>query len=191
MRIITGTARGTKLKTLEGLNTRPTTEMCKEGVFSAIQFELHDRNVLDLFGGCGQMALEALSRGAERAVIVDSSRAACEVIKENAQKTKLMKQCRVVTSDWKEYLRGASGREEFDLIFLDPPYQEGVLDDVLHRLQYSGVVAKGAIIICESDKDGIPNPVEGWQSKLYRYGKTYVTIVRVPEEEEPTVSEEE
>ncbi len=190
MRIITGTARGTKLKTLEGLNTRPTTEMCKEGVFSAIQFELHDRNVLDLFGGCGQMALEALSRGAERAVIVDSSRAACEVIKENAQKTKLMKQCRVVTSDWKEYLRGASGREEFDLIFLDPPYQEGVLDDVLHRLQYSGVVAKGAIIICESDKDGIPNPVEGWQSKLYRYGKTYVTIVRVPEEEEADESEE-
>ncbi len=190
MRIITGTARGTKLKTLEGLNTRPTTEMCKEGVFSAIQFELHDRNVLDLFGGCGQMALEALSRGAERAVIVDSSRAACEVIKENAQKTKLMKQCRVVTSDWKEYLRGASGREKFDLIFLDPPYQEGVLDDVLHRLQYSEVVAKGAIIICESDKDGIPNPVEGWQSKLYRYGKTYVTIVRVPEDEETTVSEE-
>ncbi len=190
MRIITGTARGTKLKTLEGLNTRPTTEMCKEGVFSAIQFELHDRNVLDLFGGCGQMALEALSRGAERAVIVDSSRAACEVIKENAQKTKLMKQCRVVTSDWKEYLRGASGREKFDLIFLDPPYQEGVLDDVLHRLQYSGVVAKGAIIICESDKDGIPNPVEGWQSKLYRYGKTYVTIVRVPEDEETAVSEE-
>ena len=191
MRIITGTARGTKLKTLEGLNTRPTTEMCKEGVFSAIQFELHDRSVLDLFGGCGQMALEALSRGAERAVIVDSSRAACEVIKENAQKTKLMKQCRVVTSDWKEYLRGASGRDEFDLIFLDPPYQEGVLDDVLHRLQYSGVVAKGAIIICESDKDGIPNPIEGWQSKLYRYGKTYVTIVRVPVSEEPTVSEEE
>lgn len=191
MRIITGTARGTKLKTLEGLNTRPTTEMCKEGVFSAIQFELHDRNVLDLFGGCGQMALEALSRGAERAVIVDSSRAACEVIKENAQKTKLMKQCRVVASDWKEYLRGASGREEFDLIFLDPPYQQGVLDDVLHRLQYSGVVAKGAIIVCESDKDGIPEPIEGWQSKLYRYGKTYVTIVRVPEEEAVDESEEE
>ena len=82
MRIITGMARGTKLKTLEGNDTRPTTEMCKEGIFSAIQFELHDRIVLDLFGGCGQLALEALSRGAERAVIVDSSRAACEIIKE-------------------------------------------------------------------------------------------------------------
>lgn len=183
MRIITGTARGTKLKTLEGRDTRPTTEICKEGVFSAIQFELHDRNVLDLFGGCGQMALEALSRGAERAVIVDASRAACEVIKENALKTKLMKQCRVVTSDWKEYIRGASGREKFDLVFLDPPYQEGILDDILHRLQYSELLEKGAIIVCESDKDGIPAPVDNWACKMYRYGKTYVTIMRVPEED--------
>ena len=184
MRVITGTARGTKLKTLDGLNTRPTTEMCKEGVFSAIQFELHDRSVLDLFGGCGQMALEALSRGAERAVIVDSSRAACEIIKENAMKTRLMKQCRIVTADWKEYLRGVSGREKFDLIFLDPPYQEGILDEILHRLQYLEILAPGAIVVCESDKDGLPNPVDGWTSKLYRYGKSYVTMVRVPKEEQ-------
>lgn len=180
MRIITGTARGTKLKTLEGKDTRPTTEMCKEGVFSAIQFELHDRSVLDLFGGSGQMALEALSRGAEKAVIVDSSRAACEIIKENAQKTKLMKQCRVVTADWKEYIRGASGREKFDLVFLDPPYQEGILDEILHRLQYSELLAEGAIIVCESDKDGIPSEIEGFASKQYRYGKTHVTMFRVP-----------
>ena len=184
MRIITGTARGTKLKTLEGKDTRPTTEMCKEGVFSAIQFELHDRSVLDLFGGSGQMALEALSRGAEKAVIVDSSRAACEIIKENAQKTKLMKQCRVVTADWKEYIRGASGREKFDLVFLDPPYQEGILDEILHRLQYSELLAEGAIIVCESDKDGIPSEIEGFASKQYRYGKTHVTMFRVPAGEE-------
>jgi 16S rRNA (guanine(966)-N(2))-methyltransferase RsmD len=147
-----------------------------------IQFELHDRNVLDLFGGCGQMALESLSRGAAKAVIVDNSRAACEVIKENAVKTKLMKQCRVVTADWKEYIRGASGKEKFGLVFLDPPYAEGILDDVLHRLQYSELLAPGAIIIAESDQNGIPNPIDGWTSKLYRYGKTYVTIIRVPEE---------
>ncbi len=183
MRIITGTARGTKLKTLPGNDTRPTTEICKEAVFSVIQFELHDRVMLDLFGGCGQMALEALSRGAEKAVIVDSSRAACEVIKENATKTKLMKQCRVVTSDWKEYLRGASGRERFDLVYLDPPYQEGILDDILHRLQYSEILASGAIVICESDKNGIPTPIDGWGCKLYRYGKTHVTVFRLPEEE--------
>lgn len=183
MRIITGTARGTKLKTLEGKDTRPTTEMCKEGVFSAIQFELHDRSVLDLFGGCGQMALEALSRGAERATIVDASRAACEIIKENAMKTKLMKQCRVVTADWKEYLRGVKGKERFGLIFLDPPYAEGVLDDVLKKLREADIVADGAIIVCESDKDGLPAEVEGWSSKLYKYGKTFVTMFRVPEKE--------
>lgn len=181
MRIITGIARGTKLKTLEGKDTRPTTEMCKEGVFSAIQFELHDRIVLDLFGGCGQMALEALSRGAERAVIIDSSRAACEIIKENATKTKLMKQCRVVTSDWKEYLRGVKGKEKFDLVFLDPPYAEGILDEILRKLRESDIIAPGAIIVCESDKDGIPTPVDGWNFKLYRYGKSHVTMVRVPE----------
>jgi len=184
MRIITGTARGTKLKTLAGNDTRPTTEICTEGVFSAIQFEIHDRRVLDLFGGCGQMALEALSRGAERAVIVDSSRAACEIIKENATKAKLMKQCRVVTADWKEYIRGASGKEQFDLVILDPPYQEGILDEVLHRLQYSNLLANGAIVVCESDKDGIVTPVDGWACKLYRYGKTFVTIMRLPEEVE-------
>lgn len=182
MRIITGIARGTRLRTLEGLDTRPTTEMCKEGVFSAIQFELHDRNVLDLFGGCGQMALEALSRGAEKAVIVDSSRAACEVIKENATKTKLMKQCRVVTADWKEYLRGVKGKEQFGLVFLDPPYAEGILDEVLLKIKNSDILAPGAIIVCESDKDGIPTPIDGWSFKLYRYGKSQVTMIRLPEE---------
>ena len=89
MRIITGIAKGTKLQTLSGEETRPTTEVVKEGIFSAIQFDVFDRTVLDLFGGCGQLALEALSRGAERAVIIDSSREALNVIKTNAQHTKL------------------------------------------------------------------------------------------------------
>lgn len=89
MRIITGSARGTTLKTLPGEETRPTAERVKEAMFSAVQFELGDRSVLELFGGCGQLSLEALSRGAESATIVDASRAACEIIKENAVKTKL------------------------------------------------------------------------------------------------------
>ncbi len=182
MRIITGIARGTKLKTLDGKDTRPTTEMCKEGVFSAIQFEIQDRKVLDLFGGCGQMALEALSRGAERAVIIDNSRAATEIIKENAQKTKFMKQCKILTADWKEYLRAAKGKEKFDLIFLDPPYAQDILDDILRKLQESDILDNGAIIVCESDKDGIPTPVDGWSCKLYRYGKSHVTMMRLPEE---------
>ena len=183
MHIITGSARGVRLDTLAGDATRPTSERAKEAIFSMLQFDLASRRVLDLFAGSGQMALEALSRGAEKAVIVDASRAACEVIKENATKTKLMKQCRVITADWKEYLRGASGRERFDLVYLDPPYQEGILDEILHRLQYSEVLAPGAIVICESDKNGIPTPIDGWGCRLYKYGKTQVTVFRVPEEE--------
>ena len=183
MRIITGTARGTKLNTLEGLDTRPTTEMCKEGVFSAIQFDLQDRSVLDLFSGSGQMALEALSRGAEKAVMIDSSRKACEIIKENAAKTKLIKQCRIACADWKEYLRGVKGKEKFGLVFLDPPYTDGLLDEVLKALSVADVLTDDAIIVAESSKSGVPVPVDSWKSKLYRYGKTYVTIIRLGSEE--------
>lgn len=184
MRIITGIARGAKLKTLSGEETRPTSEMTKEAMFSAIQFELHDRSVLDLFGGSGQLALEALSRGAERAVIIDASRAACEIIKENAMKTGLMKQCRVVSSDWKDYIRGASGKDRFGLVFLDPPYTDGLLDTVLKRLFEADILEKNAIIVAESAAGGVPEPIEGCEMKLYRHGKTFVSILRLSQEEE-------
>ena len=74
MRIITGSARGTRLATLDGDATRPTAERVKEGIFSAIQFDIHDRKVLELFGGSGQLSLEALSRGAQSALICDENR---------------------------------------------------------------------------------------------------------------------
>ncbi|MBO7157881.1 MAG: 16S rRNA (guanine(966)-N(2))-methyltransferase RsmD [Clostridia bacterium] len=183
MRIITGKARGMKLRTLEGLATRPTSEAAKEGIFSAIQFELHDRRVLDLFGGSGQLALEALSRGAEFAVINDASREAANIIKENAQKTKLMPQCRILSADWKEYIRMAKGREQFDLILLDPPYTSGLLDEILAALLEAGLPSENAIIICESDEQGIPAPLEGYRQKLHRYGKSYVSVYRKEEEE--------
>ena len=99
MRVITGTARGTKLATLDSDATRPTSDKVKEAIFSMIQFDLEGRVVLDLFGGSGQLALEALSRGAERAVIVDSSREATAIVIDNAKKTKLFEKCRVSTSD--------------------------------------------------------------------------------------------
>ena len=184
MRIITGKARGMKLRTLEGLATRPTSEAAKEGMFSAIQFELHDRRVLDLFGGSGQLALEALSRGAAFAVINDASREAAAIIKENAQKTKLMPQCRILSADWKEYVRGAKGREQFDLILLDPPYAECKLDEILGALIEAGLPSDNAIIICESDEQGIPTPIDGYRQKLHRYGKSYVSVFRRASEEE-------
>ena len=182
MRIITGKARGVKLNSPEGLETRPTAEAAKEGLFSAIQFELDGRRVLDLFGGTGQLALEALSRGADSAVIVDSSREASSVIRENAQKTKLMPQCRILTADWKDALKMLRGRgdthETFDLIFLDPPYAEGILDEVLKAVLDAELVAGDAIIVCESDRDGVPQPLDGFRQKMHRYGKAYISIFR-------------
>ena len=177
MRIITGSARGTTLKTLPGEETRPTAERVKEAMFSAVQFELGDRSVLELFGGCGQLSLEALSRGAESATIVDASRAACEIIKENAVKTKLFDRCRVVCSDWKSFVKGMAGRASYSLLLLDPPYKPGAVDEIL-----SLVIRKEPVVlndlIAETAADGVPVPPDGWTAKAYRYGKTYVTILR-------------
>lgn len=151
MRIITGSARGAKLATLDSDATRPTSDKVKEAIFSMIQFDLEGRCVLDLFGGSGQLALEALSRGAERAVIVDNSRDATAIIIENAKKTKLFERCRVSTSDYASYLRGAAGREKFNLIFLDPPYNTSLLRDALAGIAKADILAPGGTVVTESD----------------------------------------
>ena len=151
MRVITGTARGTKLATLDSDATRPTSDKVKEAIFSMIQFDLEGRIVLDLFGGSGQLALEALSRGAERAVIVDSSREATATIIDNAKKTKLFEKCSVSTSDFASYLKGAAGREKFNIIFLDPPYNTSLLRDALVGIKSADILAAGGIIVAESD----------------------------------------
>ena len=135
MRIITGKARGTNLYTLPGSTTRPTADRVKEAVFSMLQFDIEGRSVLDLFGGSGQLALEALSRGARDAVIADSQRGAIDIIKKNAEKTKLSSGCTIMLSDWKETLRRLSGKK-FDIVFLDPPYSSGLIPDVLKELYH-------------------------------------------------------
>ena len=153
MRIITGTARGTKLVTLEGDNTRPTAERVKEAVFSMLQFELEGRAVLDLFAGSGQMALEALSRGAARATLIDASREANAVILENAKKTHLFDRCRISCTDWASFIRGAAGRETYHIVFLDPPYGDGILPTVLSKLWEAGILSPGAAIVCETAEE--------------------------------------
>lgn len=178
MRIITGKARGTRLATLPGEDTRPTAERVKEAMFSAIQFNIEGRKVLDLFGGCGQLALEALSRGAKSAVVVDSNRKAAEIIRANSIKANLFPDCKTINADWRDYIKTNGGREQFDLLFLDPPYKDGFLDEVIKRVMAAGILAQGAIIVCESAEGGIPLPPDGYTAKLYRYGKTYVTIIR-------------
>ena len=153
MRIITGSARGTKLDTVDGEATRPTTDRVKEAVFSMIQFDIEGRTVLDLFAGSGQLALEALSRGAERATMVDLSKEAVEVMTANAKKTHLLPKCRIVATGFSPFVRSAAGREKYDLIFLDPPYESQLMPKALRSIADADLCAPGATIICESDCD--------------------------------------
>ena len=178
MRIITGSARGTRLSTPAGDDiTRPTSEKVKEAVFSMIQFDLEGRSVLDLFAGTGQMGLEALSRGASKAVFCDTSSEAVELIKDNARKTHLFESCRVLRTDYKELVRSFRGREKFDIVFLDPPYRSGFAPDALKKLSEAELLTDGALVICETDS---PEPItyDGFTVKRFnRYGIVYITLL--------------
>lgn len=176
MRVITGSARGAKLKTLEGLTTRPTSDRVKEAVFNIIQFGVEGRRVLDLFGGSGQMAIEALSRGADYAVIVDENKQAVSVIKENLKKVKFDQQASVFQMDYLRYL--SSCREKFDIIFLDPPYAEKYLENALQKISEIDILTEGGIIVCERPREKVMPPQVGDLicSKDYNYGKTAVNL---------------
>ena len=147
MRVITGKARGVVLKTPDGMQTRPTSDRVKEALFSILQFELPGMAVLDLFGGTGQLGIEALSRGAARAVFVDAGEAACKIIKENLRRTKLESQAKVVRSDYLTYLKTTN--EHFDLILLDPPYAEVFLENSLNCISEIDILQTGGIIVTE------------------------------------------
>lgn len=153
MRIITGTARGVKLDTLEGEATRPTAERFKEALFSMIQFDVEGRDVLDLFGGSGQLGLEALSRGAATATFIDSSREAADIIIGNSRNCKLFDRCRISAMDSLAYLRSAKGKQEFDIIFLDPPYASGLIPDCLRLIADGDILAEGGVIACETAEE--------------------------------------
>ena len=181
-------ARGAKLVTLEGENTRPTGERVKEAVFSMIQFDIEGRRVLDLFGGSGQLGLEALSRGAESAVIIDSAAEAVEIIKANAKTTRLFDRCRISIMEYEPFLRRAAGRESFDIIFLDPPYKSDYLYRSLRLIASGGVARRGALLICESaDGDVFRGDAElEAQYRVIRranYGKANITLLTPAEEE--------
>ena len=176
MRVITGTARGTKLKTLEGLATRPTSDRVKEAVFNIIQFEVEGRRVLDLFAGSGQLAIEALSRGAAYAVMVDQSAEAVKVIKDNLKKVRFDQQASVFQSDYLLYL--STTREKFDIIFLDPPYAEKFLENALRKISEIDILSEGGIIVCERSREKVLPATVGDLicSKDYNYGKTAVNL---------------
>ena len=175
MRVITGSARGTTLKTPEGMLTRPTTERVKEAVFSSIHYLLPGRKVLDLFSGTGQMGIEALSRGAERCVFVDLRREAAELIRDNLRRAKLEGQAEVLQSDYLTYLSRC--REQFDLILLDPPYAEKFLENALQKISEIDILAEDGIIITERPVEKALNGEFPGLVRLkdHRYGKIMIT----------------
>ena len=190
MRVITGKARGVTLKTPDGMTTRPTTDRVKEALFSIIQFEIPSANVLDLFGGTGQLGIEALSRGAKSAVFVDAGEPACRLIRENLKRTKLEAQGRVIRSDYLSYLDRTKEqfdiilldrcRETYDIIFLDPPYAEVFLETALKCIAEIDILQSGGIIVAERPlgKD-LPWEFDGFQrSRDYKYGNTLLTVYR-------------
>lgn len=183
MRIITGSARGTKLMTLDGLNTRPTAERTKEAVFSKLQFDLEGRTILDLFAGSGQMGLEALSRGAVHAVLCDKAKEAVSVITKNAEKTRLKDRCTILCTDHTECLgRMAMMDKKFDIVFLDPPYASTLIAESLKALCERNLLKAGALVVCESGSPDIDIPESLELVKQTKYGVAYVTILTPKQE---------
>lgn len=176
MRVITGKARGVQLKTPDGMLTRPTADRVKEALFSIINFDIPGAQVLDLFGGTGQLGIEAMSRGAERCVFVDAREDACKLIKENLKRTKL--EGTVIRSDYMDYLNRC--KEQFSIIFLDPPYAEEYLENAIKRIAEIDILQTDGIIVAERPVGKeLTWDFDGYQrSKDYKYGKTLLTIYR-------------
>lgn len=178
MRVITGKARGIQLKTPEGMLTRPTADRVKEALFSIINFDIPGAKVLDLFGGTGQLGIEALSRGAASAVFVDAREESCRLIRENLKRTKLEQYAKVIRSDYLDYLRRC--REHYNIIILDPPYAEVFLENAIKRITEIDILQSDGIIVAERPLGkGLPWEFEGYtRSKDYKYGNVLLTIYR-------------
>ena len=178
MRVITGKARGVQLKTPDGMLTRPTADRVKEALFSIINFDIPGATVLDLFGGTGQLGIEAISRGAASAVFVDSREESCKIIRENLRRTRLEDQGRVVRSDYLDYLRRT--KEKFNIILLDPPYAEVFLENALNCITEIDILQTGGIIVTERPVGKeLSLEFSGFtRSKDYKYGHTVLAMYR-------------
>lgn len=178
MRVITGLAKGRRLEELPGLDTRPTTGRVKEGLFSAIQFDIEGRRALDLFAGTGQLGIEALSRGASFCDFVDSAPAALKVVRKNVRICEFEDRSACHGKDFTAFLNGC--REKYGLIFLDPPYASGNLERAVELIAAIDIVVENGIMVCESPADHVlpdlPAPYE--KGREYRYGKIKFTLYR-------------
>ncbi|HAG12543.1 MAG TPA: 16S rRNA (guanine(966)-N(2))-methyltransferase RsmD [Ruminococcus sp.] len=181
MRVITGTARGRRLITPEGMDTRPTTDKVKEAVCSALQFDFPGANVLDLFAGSGQMAIEALSRGAAKATLIDSDPRALSCIKQNVKACGFSEVAAVLRSDAVSFLQRTG--ERYDIAFLDPPYRHDILPQILPILAEK--MQKNGIIVCEHEPEcKLPETIlEYHLQKQKKYGKIIISVYRSQQED--------
>ena len=173
MRVISGSARGRKLKEIAGIDIRPTSDMVKESVFNIIQFDIEGRRVLDLFAGTGQLGIEALSRGAKSVVFIDSSPEAVGLIHKNVNLSGFEGCATIYRRDALRFLEGC---EAFDLIFIDPPYDTRLADRALEKIIEFDKLNANGIIICETRADNntpTVSPPYVFQ-KEYIYGSTKI-----------------
>ena len=184
MRIISGSARGTKLFTLDGENTRPTLDRVKEPLFSIINFDLTDSVVLDLFAGSGALGLEALSRGAKEAVFCDKNLDAIKVIKKNINKTRFDEKSVVIKNDFESALKYlANDGYKFDIIFLDPPYNTNYIFRSLSLIIDNMIIQKETLIIAETDDpERIQNEINNLDIEILdkrKYGRAYLIFIKI------------
>lgn len=176
MRVITGTARGRRLETLEGEDVRPTTERIKEAIFSIIQFQIQERTFLDLFAGSGQMGIEAISRGAKCAYFVDNSKKSLDVVRKNLKTVKFEQSAKVFAMDFQSFL--SMNTTAFDIAFLDPPYSTGVLQQALPLVAEH--MNETGVIIAENplNEQISANYGNFVLDREYRYGKIKISTFR-------------
>ncbi len=178
MRVISGTARGTKLETIEGLNTRPTTDRVKEAMFSMIHHELYDAEVLDLFAGSGSLGIESASRGAKNVTLVENSKKCIEIIKKNVQKTRLDDKIIVVNKQVENFINIIE--QSFDFIIMDPPYLKGFIEPIMQTIFNRNLLKEGGVVVVEHESGDMLKQKYG-NIELYKnkkYGRTCLSIYR-------------
>ncbi len=180
MRVIAGTAKGTKLNSIDDISTRPTLDRVKEPLFSIIQNNIVESNVLDLFAGSGALGIESLSRGAKHCTFCDKSYKSIQMLKENIQKVRMQEKSTILNIDYKKCLD--EQKEKFDIIFIDPPYKMDIAIDSVKRIIELELLAKDGIIIIETDEEEREKKeLEKIDLELYdvrKYGRVKLLFLR-------------
>ena len=186
VRVISGSARGLKLNTPGDDRVRPTTDRVKESMFNIVQDWVCDSQVLDLFAGSGALGIEALSRGASQAVFCDNSLDSIKIIKSNIEKARVVDRSQIVSGDFKRCLRDMEAKNQsFDMIFVDPPYYEGLFEEVLDTIRSCKILKKDGIVIVEHDAKRPIGQVEGLEVyKEKKYGITMLTFYCLEDDDE-------